>query len=164
MTCPQKKNPTSDPIPATGVSFHLSPGGVCSTSYSVLVRGDRFDLSPNWGTPPQTASWSQRTQLPCPCWWGPQHEPHHPLSDLILGTGWVFALPPWGDLQLTPHPIHRGAPAGGSHLEVHHRLSNLIPVSEDLLTWIPRVRSHLRLHHCPSNSIWITEAPLALSP
>lgn len=45
-----------------------------------------------------------------PCWWGPHTKPHHPLSNLILGTEGVFALTPRGHLHLIPNPIPKGLP------------------------------------------------------
>lgn len=80
--------------------------------------------------------------MTCPQSGGPHLRPHHPLSDLILGTEDVVALPPWGTstsypTTFTEEPLAL-SPRGRSHLELYCCPSNPILVSEDPLTWIPR--------------------------
>lgn len=118
---------------------------------------------PKVGNPTSDPILVTENPQPCPCQWGPHLKPYHPLSDLILGTEGVFALPPWGDIHLIPilfteDPPLALPPWGTFHLELNHCSSNPIPVSEDPLARIPRVRSHLKFHHCPSNPICATEA------
>lgn len=88
-----------DSFPKKGHYIRLHPG-----------HRNKLLLVPQGGTPPQTPSGSQRTQMPSPCWWGPHTKPHHPLSNLILGTEGVFALTPRGHLHPIPHPIPKGPP------------------------------------------------------
>lgn len=90
---------------------------------------NKLSLVPQGGTPSHTPPGSQRTQMPGPWWWGPHTEPHHPLSNLILGTEGVFALTTWGHLHLVPHsiPFH-SIPKGPPSLVPTGEIPPLIPL------------------------------------